>query len=86
MQPWDKTLTDQKVADVVTYERSAWGNKGTPVTAEGVAALRKELASRTESYTEPDILAVPAEADLPGGAPPPPAGGAETPGANQPNP
>ena len=59
MQPWEKTLTNEKIADVVTYERSAWGNKGSPVTAEGVAALRKELAGRTESFTEPDILAVP---------------------------
>src|SRR5262249_40252684 len=83
MQPWDKTLNDKKVADVVTYERSAWDNKGAPVTAEGVAALRKELAARTESYTEPDILAVPADADLPGGAAPPaPPGGSATPGAN----
>jgi hypothetical protein len=87
MQPWDKTLTDQKIADVVTYERSAWGNKGSPVTAEGVAALRKELAGRTESFTEPDILAVPADADVPGGGAPPAApGGASTPGANPPPP
>jgi mono/diheme cytochrome c family protein len=68
MQPWDKTLTDQKIADVITYERSTWGNKGAPVTPEGVAALRKELSGRTESFTEPDILAVPVDADVPGGA------------------
>ncbi|MEO6872106.1 MAG: cytochrome c [Chthoniobacterales bacterium] len=71
MQPWEKTLTDEKIADVITYERSAWGNKGSPVTAEGVAALRKELAGRAESYTEPDILAVPADANVPGAAAPP---------------
>jgi mono/diheme cytochrome c family protein len=87
MQPWDKTLTDQKIADVVTYERSAWGNKGSAVTAEGVAALRKELAGRTESFVEADILAVPADAEVPGGAPPgPAAGGSATPGANPPAP
>src|SRR5207249_1107113 len=33
MQPWDKTLTDQKIADVLTYERSDWGNSARPVTA-----------------------------------------------------
>jgi hypothetical protein len=38
------------------------------VTAEQIAALRKELAGRGESFTEHDILAVPDE-DLPGGAP-----------------
>jgi mono/diheme cytochrome c family protein len=75
MQPWDKTLTDQKIADVLTYERSEWGNNASPVAAEQIAALRKELASHPESFTEPDILGVPADADLPGGAPagaPPP--------------
>jgi mono/diheme cytochrome c family protein len=69
MQPWDKTLTDQKIADVLTYERSEWGNNASPVTAEQIAALRKELAGRAESFVEHDILAVPDE-DLPGGAPP----------------
>ena len=76
MQPWDKTLTDQKVADVITYERSEWGNTASPVTAEQIAALRKELASHPESYTEHDILAAPEE-DIPGGAPA--AGGAQPP-------
>src|SRR3989454_8687410 len=73
MQPWDKTLTDQKIADVLTYERSDWGNNGSPVTAEQISALRKELANHPESFTEPDILAVPEDAELAGGAP---AGGA----------
>ena len=71
MQPWEKTLNDQKIADVLTYVRQEWGNTGGPVAAEGVGALRKELAGRAESWTEPDILAVPADADLPGGAPRP---------------
>ena len=75
MQPWDKTLADQKIADVLTYERSEWGNNATPVTAEQIAALRKELASHPESFAEHDILAVPDE-DLPGGAP---AGGGQPP-------
>jgi mono/diheme cytochrome c family protein len=72
MQPWEKTLTDQKIADVLTYERSEWGNNASPVMAEQIAALRKELANHPESFVEHDILAVPDE-DLPGGAP---AGGA----------
>ncbi|HWY39501.1 MAG TPA: cytochrome c [Chthoniobacterales bacterium] len=68
MQPWDKTLTDQKIADVMTYERSEWGNKASPVTAEQIAALRKELASHPESFIEKDILAAPDE-DIPSGSP-----------------
>src|SRR5207245_7648789 len=71
MQPWDKTLTDPKIADVLTYERSDWGNSASPVTAEQIAALRKELANHPESFTEHDILAAP-DADLQGGAAPKP--------------
>src|SRR5438067_8617044 len=90
MQPWDKTLTDQKIADVLTYERSEWGNSASPVTAEQIAALRKELANHPDSYIEPDVLAVPENAELPGGAPtaaaPPKPGEAAKPGGNPPPP
>lgn len=75
MQPWEKTLTDEKISEVLTYVRQAWGNTAGPVAPEQIAALRKELAGRAESWTEPDLLAVPADAELPG-APPAPAAGA----------
>jgi mono/diheme cytochrome c family protein len=68
MQPWDKTLTDKQIADVMTYERSDWGNKASPVTSEQIAAMRKELANHPESFTAAEILAAPDE-DIPGGAP-----------------
>lgn len=67
MQPWDKTLTDAKIADVLTYIRQEWGNKGGPVAAAQIAGLRKELASHPESFTEADLKAVPEDAELPGG-------------------
>ncbi len=67
MQPWEKTLNDQKIADVLTYIRQEWGNTGGPVTLEQIAALRKELANHPGSWTEPDLQAVPADAELPGG-------------------
>jgi len=69
MQPWDKTLTDAKIADVLTYVRQEWGNKGGPLTAAQISGLRKELASRSESFTEADLKAVPEDAELPGGEP-----------------
>lgn len=83
MQPWEKTFSDAKIADVLTYIRQEWGNKGGPVVTEGIAALRKELAGHPDSWTEPDLKAVPEDANLPGGdgaaapdatgaAPPPP--------------
>lgn len=69
MQPWDKTLTDAKIADVLTYIRQDWGNKGGPVSAPQIAGLRKELASHPDSFTEADLKAVPEDAELPGGEP-----------------
>jgi mono/diheme cytochrome c family protein len=72
MQPWEKTLTDAKIADVLTFIRQEWGNTGGPVTPEGVAALRKELANHPDSFTEPDLKAVPEDANLPGGEAPAP--------------
>ena len=69
MQPWDKTLTDQRIADVLTYVRSEWGNNASPVAAEQIAALRKELANHPDSFVEADLEAVPPDAELAGGAP-----------------
>ena len=66
MQPWEKTVNDQKIADVLTYIRQEWGNKAPSVTAEGIAALRKEIAGHAGSYREADLHAVPADAGLPG--------------------
>ncbi len=36
-------LKDQEIADVLTYVRSAWGNKAEPVAAEVVAKVRAEF-------------------------------------------
>ncbi|MEY2564806.1 MAG: hypothetical protein QOH88_2999 [Verrucomicrobiota bacterium] len=71
MQPWDKTLSDAKIADVLTFIRQEWGNTGGPVAPEGIAALRKELASHPDSFTESDLKAVPEDANLQGGNAPP---------------
>jgi mono/diheme cytochrome c family protein len=69
MQPWDKTLTDAKIADVLTYIRQEWGNKGGPVSAAQIAGLRKELQGHPDSFVEADLKAVPEDAELPGGEP-----------------
>lgn len=69
MQPWEKTLNDAKIADVITYIRQEWGNKGGPVSAAQIAGLRKELANHPDSFVEADLHAVPEDAELPGGEP-----------------
>ena len=40
MPPFAQRLSDDEVAAVVTYIRSAWGNRGTPVAAREANALR----------------------------------------------
>ena len=40
MPPPGASLTDQDVADVLTYVRSAWGNEAAPVAVEAVTAIR----------------------------------------------
>ena len=40
MPPFGTTLSDAEVANIINYERSAWGNHGGSVTGERVAAER----------------------------------------------
>lgn len=40
MPAWKGTLSDADIASVVTYIRTSWGNKGTPVTASQVTATK----------------------------------------------
>lgn len=76
MPTWEKVLTDKQIAYILTYVRQEWGNKAGEITPEQIAAARKEFTSRAEPWTEADLLAVPADAEMPGApapAPPSPA-------------
>jgi len=67
MPAWGTTLTDKKIAAILTYVRGDFGNHSGPITPDQIADARKEYASRTDSWKEADLLAVPANAELPGG-------------------
>jgi mono/diheme cytochrome c family protein len=41
MPPFAQTLSDDEVAAVVSYIRTAWGNRGAAVTAAEANGLRK---------------------------------------------
>jgi mono/diheme cytochrome c family protein len=41
MPAWRGTLSDAQIADVLSYIRTTWGNKGSLVTAAQVRAVRK---------------------------------------------
>ncbi len=75
MPPWEATLSPKKIAAVLSYVRSEWGNKGGEITEEQVVAAKKEFADRTTPWTEADLAAkAPADATLPGGGGAAPAG------------
>ena len=59
MVPW-KQLSDEQIADILTYIRSDWGNNAPPITPDFVAQIRKETASATDSYTQEQLMAMPA--------------------------
>jgi cytochrome c oxidase cbb3-type subunit 2 len=40
MPDWGTQFNDQQIADIIDYERSAWGNHGKQITAGDVAAVR----------------------------------------------
>ena len=44
MPGFAEKLNDQQIADVVSYIRNAWGNRGSRVDADAVAAVRKAAA------------------------------------------
>jgi nitrite reductase (NO-forming) len=41
------TLTDEEVANVVTYVRNSWGNSGDAVTVNEVRRIRSEAPAPT---------------------------------------
>ena len=41
MPAWRGSLSDAQIADVITYIRTTWGNKGSKVTAAQVRAVTK---------------------------------------------
>ncbi len=58
----EAVLNDEKIAAVMTYVRSNFGNTPAPVTPDVVAAVRAKLKDRTTSWTEAELKAWPAAA------------------------
>ncbi len=51
MPTWGPTLSDEAVAAVATYVRSAWGNAAAPVAVTTVQRIRQLHAERTTPWT-----------------------------------
>lgn len=69
MPPWS-TLSDKKIAQVLTYVRRTFGTlpaeEDGVVTAEMVAAAREQFKSQSGPWTEAQLKAIPADQNLPG--------------------
>ena len=58
MPPLGASLTDDQIANALTYIRREWGNAGTPVDAQTVKAAREASASRTRPWTTEELTAL----------------------------
>lgn len=67
MQAWGATLTDEKIANILTYVRQAWGNQAPPITPDQIGAARKAFEGRSKPWTQEELLAIPDDDTLPGG-------------------
>lgn len=59
MPPVGAVLSDEQIADVLTYIRREWGQPGTPVAPGIVKEVRAENASRQRAWTNDELYALP---------------------------
>ena len=48
-------LSDQAIADVLTYARQRWSNDAAPVTAAESTKIREETKKRTDFWTAKEL-------------------------------
>jgi mono/diheme cytochrome c family protein len=51
-------LTDEQIADALTYVRREWGHTASPVDPAFVAKVRAETEKREDAWTEPELLKI----------------------------
>lgn len=59
MPPLGTALDDAAIAEILTYVRNEWGNRGAPVETSTVKATRATEAKRGESWTVEELLKLP---------------------------
>jgi mono/diheme cytochrome c family protein/glucose/arabinose dehydrogenase len=55
MPPLGASLSDEQIADVLTYIRREWGQGGSPVDPALIAPVRAETAGRTRPWTNDEL-------------------------------
>ena len=48
-------MKDEQLADILTYVRNAWGNKGEGISADQISAYRKKESARVTPWTEAEL-------------------------------
>ena len=64
MPPLGLSLTDEQIANVLTYIRREWGHTGQPVTAAEVKAARSLTADRTRPWTDNELMVLLADGGI----------------------
>ncbi len=57
MEPVGASLTDDEVADLLTYIRNAWSNSGAPVNSDKVTEVREAIDDRGAKWTAQELEA-----------------------------
>jgi mono/diheme cytochrome c family protein len=65
MPPVGSVLTDEQIANVLTYVRREWGQSGTPVNGATVQRVRELTRGRTRPWRDEELLALLQEQDGP---------------------
>ena len=65
-QTWSRSMpamgaamSDSDLADVLTYIRNSWGNKGAPVTAADVKGIRAKIGAHPQPLSEQELKSMP---------------------------
>jgi mono/diheme cytochrome c family protein len=58
MPPVGSSLTDDQLANVLTYVRRSWGNTASPIEPRDVSEVRAATTGRTRPWTEAELSRV----------------------------
>jgi mono/diheme cytochrome c family protein len=58
MPPLGGALTDEQIANVLTYVRRSWGNTASPISPTDVAEIRGATQGRNKPWTEAELRRV----------------------------
>ncbi len=59
------SMPDKDLAQLLSYVRNEWGNKGSVIYEDQIKALKKDLGDRPGPYTEVELRAIPQDAPAP---------------------